>query len=548
MRLLRSSAVVGFWTLMSRILGFVRDILMGIYLGTVGPVEAFIVAFRFPNMFRRLVAEGAFAAAFVPMFSKRLEKDGQHRALIFADQVFSFLLLVLVIFTILAEIFMEEIMVVVAPGFETERPELFDQAVLLTRLTLPYLLCMAIVAMMSGMLQSTYRFAAAAAAPVLLNIILILGLLFARNWFTGTAEMLAWGVALAGIGQYVLLGWACHRAGLSLKLRLPRFTPAVKALMKLMVPGLISGGMTQINILVGTIIGSFLTGVVSYIHFADRVYQFPLGMIGIAIGTALLPELSRTLQRDPDHAMGVQNRAVELSMLLTVPAAAALIAIALPVVTVMFQYGAFTPAAAEATGWALAAFSTGLPAFVLIKVLSPGFFARHDTKSPMIYAVVSMIVNMGLSPLLVWPLGVGYLGIPIATSIAAWVNTGLLAFFLLKRGHWQIDTRLATRLPRIVLAAVIMGIAVWGGAELLWSWLSGAVWQRVTAMLMLVIGGMVVYAITCMAIGAGGVSDVKAVLRRRRAASAGDAATGGSAPIPPEDTPDASPPRDTGAR
>ncbi len=519
MRLLRSSAVVGIWTLASRVLGFVRDILMARYLGTVGVVEAFIVAFRFPNMFRRLVAEGAFAAAFVPLFSKRLEADGRPRAMLFADQVFSFLLLVLVIFTVAGEIFMEEVLVVVAPGFDAARPELFDTAVLLTRLTLPYLLCMAIVAMMSGMLNSTYRFAAAAAAPVLLNIILILGLLFARDWFLSTAHMLAWGVAVAGVGQYIWLGWSCHRAGLSLKLRWPRLTPQVRDLMKLMVPGLISGGMTQINILVGTIIGTFLTGVVSYIHYSDRVYQFPLGMIGIAIGTALLPELARTLQRDADDAMSVQNRAIELSMLLTIPAAAALVVIALPVITVMFQYGAFTPDAAAATAWALTAFATGLPAFVLIKVLSPGFFARHDTRSPMVYAVISMVVNMVLSPLLVWPLGVGYIGIPIATSIAAWVNAGLLAFFLLKRGHWVPDRRLAARLPRIVLAALLMAAVLVPTAWALDTWWSGDVWRRIVSMTALVIGGMVAYGVLCLVLRAGTVADVKRVLRRGRKAA-----------------------------
>lgn len=516
MKLLRSSAIVAFWTLASRILGFVRDILLARYLGAVGVIEAFIVAFRFPNMFRRLVAEGAFAAAFVPLFSKQLEREGQHRAMLFADQVFSVLVLILVIFTIVVEIFMPQVLLVVAPGFNTERPELFDTAVLLTRLTLPYLLCMAIVAMMSGMLNSSYKFAAAAAAPILLNVVLILGLLFAKDWFQTPAHMLAWGVTISGIGQYIWLGWSCRKAGLGLRLRWPKFTPAVRHMLKLMVPGLISGGMTQINILVGTIIGTFLTGVVSYIHYADRVYQFPLGMVGIAIGTALLPELSRTLQSDAPGANRVQNRAIELAMLLTLPATAALMVIALPIITVMFQYGKFTPDAAASTAWALAVFATGLPAFVLIKVLSPGFFARHDTRSPMIYAVISMIVNMVLSPLLVWPLGVGYLGIPIATSIAAWINTGLLAFFLLKRGHLTIDDRLRSRLPRLFIAAVVMAGILWPVTEFLWPWLSGEVWQRVVSMLAVVVGGAATYGATCILLRAASVGEVKGMLRRSR--------------------------------
>ena len=514
MKLLRSTATVAFWTLASRILGFVRDMLMAHFLGAVGVIEAFIVAFRFPNMFRRLVAEGAFAAAFVPLFSKRLEESGRREAMLFADGVFSVLVLILAVFTIVVEIFMPQVLLVVAPGFHAERPELFDTAVLLTRLTLPYLLCMAIVALMSGMLNSAYRFAAAAAAPILLNIVLILGLLFARDRFETPAHMLAWGVAVAGIGQYIWLAWACRRAGLGLRLRWPAFTPAVKRLLRLMVPGLISGGMTQINILVGTVIGTFLTGVVSYIHYADRVYQFPLGMVGIAIGTALLPELSRTLQTDERGANNVQNRAIELSMLLTLPATAALVVAALPIVTALFQYGRFTPDAAAATAWALAVFATGLPAFVLIKVLSPGFFARQDTRSPMIYAVVSMIANMVLSPLLVWPLGIGYLGIPIATSIAAWINTGLLAWFLVQRGHLAVDARLRARLPRFALAAAIMAGLLWPAVDALWPWLSGAVWQRVLSILVVVIGGAAVYAAACLLLRAATIGEVKAALRR----------------------------------
>ena len=516
MKLLRSTAIVAVWTLASRILGFARDILLAHYLGAVGVIEAFIVAFRFPNMFRRLAAEGAFAAAFVPLFSERLEQQGRREAMLFADQVFSVLVLVLAVFTVVVEIFMPQVLLVVAPGFSAGRPDLFDTAVLLTRLTLPYLLCMAIVAMMSGMLNSSYRFAAAAAAPILLNIVLILGLLFARDRFETPAHMLAWGVAVSGIGQYVWLAWCCRRAGLGLRLRWPQITPAVKRLLKLMVPGLIAGGMTQINILVGTIIGTFLTGVVSYIHYADRVYQFPLGMVGIAIGTALLPELSRTLQSDKARANAVQNRAIELAMVLTLPATAALIVIALPLVTVMFQYGKFTPDAAAATAWALAVFATGLPAFVLIKVLSPGFFARQDTRRPMIYAIISMVVNMALSPLLVWPLGVGYLGIPIATSIAAWINTGLLAWFLVRRGYLTLDARLLARLPRFALAALVMAGVLWPAADALWPWLSGAVWQRVLSILAVVIGGMAVYAACCLLLRAASVGEMKGMMRRSR--------------------------------
>lgn len=519
MRLLRSSAIVAGFTMLSRILGFGRDILIARFLGTTGVVEAFVVAFRFPNFFRRLVAEGAFTAAFVPLFSKKLEKDGTRAAMEFADRVMAVLIVVLAIFTILAEIFMPWLMAVIAPGF-TENPEIFDAAVLFTRLTMPYLLCMALVAMMSGMLNSTYRFAAAAGAPILLNIILILGLVFARTLFDTPAHMLSALVTVSGIAQYLLLAWACHRAGMTLRFPRPRLTPEVRRLLRLMIPGAIGAGMTQINLLVGTIIASFISGAVSILYFADRVYQFPLGMIGIAIGTALLPELSRTLARAPDTANGVQNRALELSMLLTLPATAALIAIAEPIATVMFQYGRFTAADAANTGWALVAFSSGLPAYVLIKILNPGFYARHDTRTPVVFAVSSMVTNIVLSVGLVWPPfglpSMGFIGIAVATAVAAWLNAGLLAISLFRRGHWQPDRRLASRLPRVLAASIAMGLALLPLAGWLDPWLVGMVWQRVLAMLALVLAGMVVFAALVLVLKGANPEDVRRILRRPR--------------------------------
>ena len=523
MKLLKSSAIVGFYTLLSRVLGFARDILIARFLGTTGPVEAFIVAFRIPNMFRRLVAEGAFTAAFVPMFSKTLDRDGRPAALRFADETLALLVTILVIFTVLAEIFMPQVMWVFAPGFGTKRPELFDTAVLFTRITLPYLLCMALVALFSGLLNSVYKFAAAAAAPILLNVILVALMLLGRDYFETPGHLLSWGVAAGGVGQLVWLAISCHRAGLSLRLPRPRLTPEVRRLLRLMVPGAISAGMTQINLLVGTIIATFITSAVSVLYYADRVYQFPLGIIGIAIGTALLPELSRTLQRDAetggDESMSVQNRAVELSMLLTLPAAAALIAIPGAVITVMFQYGRFTAADTQSTAGVLTAFAAGLPAYVLIKILSPGFFARHDTKTPMIFAVVSMLSNIALSLLLVWPpfglTGVGFTGIAIATAAAAWINTILLAIFLVRRGFWRVDRRLLRRLPRIVLASVLMGFALLPAADWLAGALTGPVAGRIAAMAALVTGGMVAYAVIALAIGAASLNDLRRLLRRR---------------------------------
>jgi putative peptidoglycan lipid II flippase len=521
MALLRSSLIVGSNTLLSRILGYVRDILIARSLGATGIVEAFVVAFRFPNLFRRLVAEGAFSSAFVPMFSRKLEKEGKAAALRFAENTLAWLLLALVVFTVLAEIFMEAIIAVVAPGFR-DQPALFEATVLFTRLTLPYLAAMTIVALMSGVLNVNYKFAMAAAAPTLLNVIMIAGLVFAVPWFKSAGHMLAWAVAVAGIAQYLWLGYACWKAGLRLDLPVPHFTASTKRLLKLMVPGIIGGGMTQINLLVGTIIASFITGAVSILYFADRIYQFPLGMIGIAIGTALLPELSRKIHTEPAAAMAVQNRAVELAMLLTLPAAAALVAIAESISIVMFQYGRFTLDDARNTGLALAAFSCGLPAYVLIRVFAPGFYAREDTRSPVYYAVASMATNIVLSVAFVWPPfglpSLGFLGIAIATAVAAWLNAGLLGLMLIRRGHWRLDARLASRLPRLALAALLMAAALVPLALWLAPWVRGSVPERIAALGGLVATGVVVYAALCLAFKAASVAELRQNLRRRRGA------------------------------
>ncbi len=513
MALLRFSVTVGGYTMASRVLGFARDILIARYLGTTGAVEAFVVAFRFPNLFRRLVAEGAFTAAFVPMFSKRLEAEGRTAALRFADGILAALLAALVVFTLLAEIFMPWLMYAIAPGFADD-PEIFDQAVLYTRITLPYLLFMALVALQSGILNSVYRFAAAAAAPVLLNAVFIAGLLWARPYFPNTGEMLSWCVAIAGAGQFMWLAWACRRAGVALRLPRPRLSKEVRTVLRRMAPGAIAAGATQFNLLVSTIIATFITGAVSYLYFADRVYQFPLGIIGIAIGTALLPELTRKLETDGAAAQDVQNRAVEVSMLFTVPAAAALMVIPGAVVTVMFQYGRFDAAAAAATAAALAAFAAGLPAYVLIKVLAPAFFARHDTVTPMKFAVASMAVNAALSVTLVLGFGLGHVAIALATAVAAWLNAGLLGAVLMRRGLWSLDDGLKRRLPRMVLAAAAMALALWPAAAWLEAPLAGPVAGRIAAMAALVAWGVAVFAVLVLALRAASPADLRALWRR----------------------------------
>jgi putative peptidoglycan lipid II flippase len=526
MALLRFAGTVGFWTLASRILGFIRDILIARFLGTTGVVEAFFVAFRFPNLFRRLVAEGAFTAAFVPMFSKKLERDGQPTALKFADETLALLVTVLLVFTVLCEIFMPWIMRAIAPGF-VGRTEIFAATVLFARIMMPYLICMALLALYSGVLNSIYRFGAAAAAPILLNVVLIAGMLLARRYFETPAHLLSWGVAAAGVGQFVWLALSAHRAGVSIRFPVPRLSPDTKRLLAIMVPGAIGAGVMQINLLVGTVIASLLPkGAVSYLYYADRVYQLPLGLIGIAIGTALLPDLSRRLAREGEEAMALFNRAIELSMFLTLPAAVALMVVPQPIVAVLFERGRFDAVSASATTWTLAAFATGLPAYVLNRVLTPGYFARHDTRTPLYYGMAGVAANIALSLILIWPLS--YVGIAVATSLSAWINVGLLAWTLRRRGHLALDAGIKRRLPRSLLASIVMGAALVGIFLAIDPWFAGRLPLKVAGLALLVVGGMAVYFGGAFALRAVGLAEIRSLARRQAPA---EAAPG---PAPPE--------------
>ena len=516
MALLRSVATVGGFTMASRVLGFARDILIAGLLGAGPLADAFVVAFRIPNLFRRLVAEGAFTAAFVPLFARTLEADGRPAALSFAQQALSVMLTGLLLITLAAEIAMPWVIHALAPGF-AERPEKFELTVEFTRITFPYLLFMALVALLGGMLNALYRFSAMAAAPILLNVVLI-GALLVGHFVTGLpAHALVWGVALAGLGQLIWLVIACFRAGLPVALRWPRLTAGIKRLFRLMLPGVIGGGVTQINIVVGTAIASLLgDGPVSFLYYADRVYQLPLGVIGIAVGTALLPLLSRQLRAGEDAAAAASlNRALELSALLTIPATAALLVIPGPIISVLFERGAFSPGDAAATALALAAFSAGLPAYVLIKVLQAPYFAREDTTTPVVISVAAMIVNVALALALMRSLG--HVGIALATAIAAWLNSLLLLALLRRREAFAVDRRLVHRFPRVIGASGIMALALWLAADVLHDALAAGEGSRIAALAALVILGLGVYAGAVQLSGAARLSELRGLLRKEPA-------------------------------
>jgi putative peptidoglycan lipid II flippase len=515
MSILRSIATVGGYTGVSRVLGFVRDILIANVVGA-GPVaDAFFVAFRLPNMFRRMFGEGAFNAAFVPLFARRLEEQGEAAAKGFAEQALSVLLTALLVVSALAMATMPWLMYVLAPGFVGDSdPEKFELAVKLSRIAFPYLLFLALVALLSGVLNALHRFSAAAAAPILLNIFFIAALLIVLPLTGQPGHVLAWTVALAGFAQLLLLVVAAHRAGMALRLPRPRLTPGIRRLWTLMVPGLLSAGVLQLNIWIGTIIATYQDGAVSYLYYADRIYQLPLGMIGIAVGVVLLPEISRKLRAGEHEAAAHSlNRGVEFALLLTLPATAALLIIPWPIVVVLFERGAFDRATSDATALALAAFALGLPAYVLVKVLQPAFYAREDTVTPFRTAAVSVAANIALALVLFWQ--IGFVGLAVATALAAWLNVGLMAVFLRRRSYLHLDSRFRSRLPRIAIASLLMGLVLWAAREALAGWFDAGFWIGVAGLTILVAGGLASYGVLAPLLGAVKPAELKALLSRR---------------------------------
>lgn len=520
MNLVRAAATIGGLTLVSRILGFLRDVLMARFIGAGMAADAFLIAFRLPNLFRALFAEGAFSAAFVPMFSKSLGPThndlsaGQK----FAEEVLSVLLPVLLIFTVVMLVAAGPVVWAMTGGFPSASAEKFTLAVELTRITFPYLLLISLVSLMGGILNSMQRFWVNAAAPILLNLALIGGMLFfARDSEVGAARVQAVAVTVAGLLQFAWLLWACVRAEIKLRLCWPNLTAQVRHLLNIIGPAALGAGAVQVNLLISTgLAARFLPeGAVSYLYYADRLNQLPLGLIGIGIGVALLPTLARQLTAGKDQeAMHTQNRGIELALLLTLPAAAALVVCAEPIIRGLLEQGRFTASDASATAQALAAFSLGLPAYVLIKVLTPGFYARSDTKTPVRIAVASMLVNLVGNLLLIWPLA--HVGIALSTAIAAWVNAGLLYFVLKRRGHLRLDMRMQRVLWRLALATAAMAIVLMFINPLFAEYMQGNVVERGAGLAVLMGCGATAYFGAALGLKAFSLSDLKAQFLRRK--------------------------------
>lgn len=523
----KNSIIFSGMTLISRLVGFGRDIAVTAYLGaSAGPAaDAYNTALNFPNLFRRIFAEGAFAAAFVPAYAKTLETQGQAAADKVATDALAAVATVTVALTIVAQLAMPWLMTVINIGF-LDDPVRFKLAVVLTQITMPYLPCMAIAALLSGVLNARGKFLVSGAYPILLNLIMLVAILISKGGQVGAAYAASWSVLVAGIAQAGLCWWAVRKAGANVRLSLPKMTPPVKAIIITAIPAAIGNSATQINVFISGNLSSFVDGGRTWLATADRLYQLPLGLVGVAIGIALLPRLSSAVaSEDKGQQQASMDEAIILSMALTLPAAAALMAMPYMLIDGLFTRGEFLEFDAINTAKALLQFGWGVPAFVLIRILAPAFFARGDTKAPMRFALISVAVNAVMAIGLFYG-GMGVAGIAAAVSGAAWANALLLGVTLWRRDHYRMSSRTASRLLRIGLAsagmALVLGLASWGRAylqapvEQVMAAVAGGHGAKELTMLLVVGVGGLTYAVLAFATKAVTVGEIKRLVKRSR--------------------------------
>ena len=455
MNLVKSTGTFGFYTIISRLLGYLRDVLIAIFLGTSFLADAFFVAFRIPNTFRRLFAEGTFNAAFVPSYTSELVKN-KSKSKTFANEIFNLLFLGLFFLVLLIEIFMPAFVGLIAPGFVKDSNKI-DLAIQLTRITFPFLMFVSLASFFSAILNSHNKFAAASAAPIILNLILIGILLFGKHLNDELVYYLSYGVSIAGLLQLIFL-YKFVKKFYVIKLNFKfSINSKVKFFFKKLLPSIFSSGVTQINILVGTIIASFQASAVSYLYYADRIYQINLAIAGIAIGVVVLPQLSKHVySKKKNKILQIQNKALELSMFLSLPAAVALFIGSEEIISALFGYGSFSEVAVSNSAKALYYFGFGLPAFVLIKVFSTFFFANHDTKTPFFISLISVVLNVVIS--LYYFKSIGFIIIPIATTISSWINSILLFIFLYQRNLFRFNGIFFIKFFKIFFASIVMGV------------------------------------------------------------------------------------------
>lgn len=508
------SAIVGGMTLLSRIFGFVRDVLIAYMLGASGVTDAFFVAFKLPNFMRRIFAEGAFNAAFLPSFAGMLREQGQELAMGFANHVYSLLAIVLCIVVGAGIAGAPYVVQVFAPGY-ADTPELLALTTELTRITFPYLLCISLVCLLGGVLNSVGKFAAVAAAPIWLNLVMIAALLLLTPMVETPAHALAWGVLLSGIVQYVWLLLAASRCGVRPAFVRPQLSPEVRAFLRLMAPATVGASVTQINLLVDVMLASMIPGAVSFLYYADRLYELPLGVIGIAVSTALLPMLASHIRAGEWHdAQQGLNNAIKLVMLLGLPSAMALVVVADPLVRGLFEYGAFDVEDRMAVVPAVMVYGAGLPAFLLSKILVSGSFAARDTKTPVKIGVLCIVINASANLILMQYYA--HVGLAMGTVLSAYVNTLLLALHGRRVGYFKPDYALWWWLLRLSVACAGMGGLCMLVAHYLTGVMDGSVTGNAIGLVLLIGIGGVAFAMLAVVLRVASVRDVVSLMRRRR--------------------------------
>lgn len=507
MSLVKGIATVGGLTGVSRIAGFIRDILMASVLGA-GPVaDAFFVALKLPNLFRRITAEGAFSVSFVPLYAATLEEEGEAQAALFAGRAFTFMFWALLGFTVFMIAVMPWVIYAIAPGFADD-PQRYDLALEMTRVTFPYLLLISLTSLLGGILNAHNRFAPFAAAPIFFNLTLIGFLLSASYGFKTAGHALAWGVLAAGFVQFALLWFFIRRFKVSINIASrPQISDRLKKLFRLMGPGIVGAGVVHINLFADVIIASLLEpGAISYLYYADRLNQLPLGLVGIAVGTALLPMLSRSIAGGrTEEAQHLFNRSLEACMFLALPAAVGLFMAAYPIVLTLFEHGAFGMEAAIMTTTVLTAYALGMPAYIAGKVYSTAYWAQHDTTSPVKASIVATLFNIALSLWLVFYAGFGVVGIAAATALAGWLQLALLAKGLRGMPLFRFDDRFKKTVPRIVLSCLIMAAFLYAAKLALAGFylsIDRTFVAELMTMLTLVGGGGIIYGLSLVFTGA----------------------------------------------
>ncbi len=506
MNLIKSTSTFSFFTLISRVLGYIRDVLIAIYLGSGFLSDAFFVAFRIPNTFRRLFSEGTFNAAFVPLYSSELVQ-GKKNAQKFANDIFNLLLIGLFALILIVEIFMPWFVILIAPGFGDDFEKL-ELTIFLTRITFPFLLLVSLSSFFAAILNSHNKFALSAAAPIILNIFLILVLCFGRYLNDQLVIYLSYAVTLSGLIQLILLAVFTRKFfKTSIQFKFQTFRK-VNFFFKKLIPSIFSSGVTQINILVGTIIASFQASAVSYLYYADRIYQINLAIAGIAIGTVLLPSLSKYVQKKNYEKIDlIQNKSFEFSLFLSLPATFCLIIGSHEITSSLFGYGAFNEESVKNSSIALYYFALGLPAFALIKVFSSFIFARQNTKVPFYFSLISVILNITIS--IYFFNDIGFIIIPIATSVSSWLNSVLLLIYLLNKNYFNLNKKLYLKSIKIIFSSIVTSYFFYYAILFFQENLNYNSNNKLITMIILVILTFVFYILLSIVTRAFKISDIK---------------------------------------